>query len=143
MPSVPVPYDEHEEAERRKACADWLDAASVGARIGKVPSEVTALRKEGALLGAWLPSGQRFLYPPWQFGERGNPIPEVTALLTLLRSPNGMDIGLPSTGWGEVEWFISYHVLLDGLSPAQVLESDPARVLAVAQEEFAERSRSR
>ena len=84
-----------------------------------------------------MPSGQRFLYPTWQFDERGNPISEVVELLALLRSPNGMDIGIPSTGWGEVEWFLSYHVLLDGLSPAQVLTSDPARVLAIAQEEFA------
>lgn len=143
MPPVPAHFDEHEEAQRRKASEDWLDAASVGARLGKASSEVTALRMAGELLAAWLPSGQRFLYPPWQFRERGNPIPEVAALLALLRSPDGMDIGLPSTGWGEVEWFISCHVLLDGLSPAQVLESDPARVLAVAQEEFAERSRSR
>ena len=129
------PYDEYEE-ERRKASADWLNAASVAARLAKVPGEITALRKAGELLAVWLPSDQRFLYPTWQFDERGNPIPEVVALLALLRSPNGMDIGVPSTGWGEVEWFISYHVLLDGLSPSQVLASDPARVLAIAQEEF-------
>lgn len=136
MPPANAPYDEHEEA-RRIASADWLDAASVAVRLGKVPGEVTALRKAGELLAVWLPSDQRFLCPAWQFDERGNPIPEVVALLELLRSPNGMGIGIPSTGWGEVEWFISYHVLLDGLSPAQVLVSDPAHVLAIAQEEFA------
>jgi hypothetical protein len=104
--------------------------------MGKVPGEVTAFRKAGEFLAVWLPSDQRFLYPTWQFDERGNPIPEVAALLTLLRSPNGMGIGFPTTGWGEVEWFISYHALLDGQSPAQVLVSDPARVLAIAKEEF-------
>lgn len=135
MRTAHPPYDGYEE-ERRKASADWLDAASVAARLGKVPGEITALRKAGELLAVWLPSDQRFLYPTWQFDERGNPIPEVVALLALLRSPNGMGIGVPSTGWGEVEWFISYHVLLDGLSPSQVLASDPARVLAIAQEEF-------
>lgn len=129
------PHDEYEE-ERRSASADWLDAASVAVRLGMVPGEITALRKAGELLAVWLPSDQRFLYPTWQFDERGSPVPEVVALLALLRSPNGMDIGVPSTGWGEVEWFISYHVLLDGLSPAQVLGSDPARVLAIAEEEF-------
>ena len=135
MPPSHPPYDEYEEA-RRIASADWLDAASVAVRLGKVQGEVTALRKAGELLAVWLPSDQRFLYPTWQFDERGNPIAEVVALLALLRSPNGMDIGVPSTGWGEVEWFISYHVSLDGLSPAQVLVSDPARVLAIAREEF-------
>ena len=135
VPPAHPPHDEYEEA-RRRASADWLDAASVAARLDKVPSEIKALRKAGELLAVWLPSDQRFLYPTWQFDERGNPIPEVVALLALLRSPNGMDIGVPSTGWGEVEWFISYHVLLDGLSPAQVLASDPERVLAIAKEEF-------
>jgi len=130
------PYDEYEEA-RRRASADWLDAASVAARLGKIPGEVTALRKAGELLAVWLPSDRRFLYPTWQFDERGKPIPEVVALLALLRSPIGMGIGLPSTGWGEVEWFLSCHVLLGGLSPAQVLASDPARVLATAHDEFA------
>lgn len=136
VPPAHPPYDEYEEA-RREASAGWLDAASVAARLGKAVGEVTALRKAGELLAVWLPSEPRFLYPTWQFAERGNPIPEVVALLALLRSPNGMGIGVPSTGWGEVEWFISYHALLDGLSPAQVLGSDPARVLAIAQEEFA------
>jgi hypothetical protein len=109
----------------------------VAARLGKAPGEITALRKAGELLAVWLPSDQRFLYPTWQFDERDNPIPEVVPLLALLRSPNGMGIGVPSTGWGEVEWFVSYHVLLDGLSPADVLVSDSARVLAIAREEFA------
>lgn len=135
MPPAHPPDDEYEEA-RRSASADWLDAASVAAQLGKVLGEVTALRKGGELLAVWLPSGQRFLYPTWQFDERGNPIPEVVALLALLRSPNGLGIGVPSTGWGEVEWLMSCHVLLDGLSPSQVLVFDPARVLAVAQEEF-------
>ena len=135
VPPVQPSYDEHEEARRRVA-ADWLDAASVAARLGKVPGEVKALRKAGELLAVWLPSDQRFLYPTWQFDERGNPIPEIVALLALLRSPRGDGYCPPSTGWGEVEWFISYHVLLDGLSPSQVLVSNPARVLAIAQEEF-------
>ena len=135
MPPIHPPNDEYEDA-RRRASAGWLDAASVAVRLGMVPGEVTALRKAGELLAVWLPSDHRFLYPTWQFDEQGNPIPEVVALLALLRSPTGMDIGVPSTGWGEVEWFISYHVLLDGLSPAHVIVSDPARVLAIAQEEF-------
>jgi hypothetical protein len=108
----------------------------VAARLGTVAAEVTALRKAGKLLAVWLPSQQRFLYPTWQFDEHGNPIPEVVALLALLRSPDGLSIGAPSTGWGEVEWFISHHALLDGMSPTQVLGSDPARVLEIAQEEF-------
>jgi len=42
------------------------------------------------------------------------------------------------SGWGETEWFLSCHTLLDGRQPAEVLRADPARVLAVAREEFSE-----
>lgn len=139
MPPAHPPSDEYEEA-RRTASAGWPEAASVAVRLGMVPGEVTALRQAGKLLAVWLPSDHRFLYPTWQFDKQGKPIPEVVAILALLRSPNGMGIGVPSTGWSEVEWFISYHLLLDGLSPAQVLVSDPARVLAIAREEFSARS---
>ena len=62
-PSVPLahpPYDEYEEA-RRMASADWLDAASLSVRLGKVPGEVTALRKAGELMAVWLPKQQAAL----------------------------------------------------------------------------------
>jgi len=37
---------------------------------------------------------------------------------------------------GEVEWFLSPHVLLGSAPPAEVLGSDPARVLRAACIEF-------
>ena len=130
-------FDEEEsEAERQSISASWLNASSVAARLGKDASEITALRLAGSVLGTWMPSQRHFLYPPWQFDDIGAPILEIAALLSILRSPEGLDIGLPSTGWGELEWFIAFHPLLDGLSPAQVVVFDPARVLAVTREEF-------
>jgi len=43
-----------------------------------------------------------------------------------------------TTGWGEVEWFLCPHALLDGLSPASALVVDPALVLRAALTEFAD-----
>jgi hypothetical protein len=43
-----------------------------------------------------------------------------------------------TTGWVELEWFISPHVLLDGATPAEILVTAPNRVLAAAELEFGE-----
>ena len=102
---VHPPYDEYEDAHRR-ASAEWFVAASVAERLGVVPSEATALQRAGELLAVWLPSDHRFLHPTWQLDEQVNPAAEVVAILTLPRSPNGMDIGIPSSGLAEVEWFL-------------------------------------
>ncbi|WP_234412670.1 hypothetical protein [Stenotrophomonas sp. SAU14A_NAIMI4_8] len=42
-----------------------------------------------------------------------------------------------TTGWGEAEWFLSSNVLLDDAAPADVLATDPVRVLQAARTEFA------
>lgn len=99
--------EEHEEAQRRNASADLLDAASVAVRLERVPDEVAALRKAGKVLAAWLSSSRRFLFRPWQFDERGNHVPELAALLALLRSRRGLagrffevlPVGLDRAGW--------------------------------------------
>lgn len=49
------------------------------------------------------------------------------------REPDGLR---RTTGWGEVEWFLSPNVLLDGASPATILACSPGRVLRAAQVEF-------
>ncbi|PII15855.1 hypothetical protein CR920_08625 [Stenotrophomonas indicatrix] len=41
-----------------------------------------------------------------------------------------------TTGWGEAEWFLSPHALLEGVPPAAVLSATPARVLRAALIEF-------
>lgn len=139
--AVPEGIDTSEsELLRRVVSADWLSAAEVGQRLGKPGEEgsrfAKQLRTGNQIYAAWLPSAQRYVYPPWQFNLQGEPISEVRELLSLLRSSQGLDIALPSTGWGETEWFLSFHALLDGRQPAEVLRSDPARVLAAAREEF-------
>ena len=130
------------EVLRRELSTDWLSAGEVGLLLGKPPEEGSGFAKQlrtgNQIYAAWLQSAQRYVYPPWQFTRHGEPISAMEELLSLLRSPQGLGIALPSSGWGETEWFLSCHTLLDGRQPAEVLREDPALVLAVAREEFSE-----
>lgn len=137
-----VPRDS--AAERRRALAQaWLTAAEVSRQLGSTAENAShranQLRRDGQLLGVWLPSEQAYRFPLWQLDANGAPVSPLAELLTLLRGPGGMGTQQRLTsGWGEVEWFLTPHALLDGASPAEILPDDPARVLAAAQEEFQE-----
>lgn len=85
-----------------------------------------------------------YCYPTWQVLPDGRPVVQMAEILTVLRElgsferePNGMR---RTTGWGEVEWFLSPHILLDGATPAKALAIDPQKVLQVARAEFDERA---
>lgn len=141
-PTLAKPIDS--PAARRLAVAQaWPTAAEVSRQLGSTAGNgshrANQLRREGQLLGVWLPSEQAYRFPVWQFGADERPVPVLTEILSLLRGAGGMDAqDRLTSGWGEVEWFLTPHALLDGASPAEVLAQDPARVLAVAQEEFQE-----
>lgn len=136
-------------AERRRALAqDWPTAADVSRQLGSTAENgshrANQLRRDGQLLGVWLPHEQAYRFPAWQFGADGAAVPGLAELLTLLRGPGGMNTAERRTsGWGEVEWFLTPHTLLDGEPPADVLPHDPARVLAAAREEFQESADAR
>lgn len=146
-PTVARPADS--AAERRVTLSqDWPTAAVVSRQVGSTAENgshrANQLRRAGQLLGVWLPSEQAYRFPTWQFGANRSPVPVLTELLSLLRGAGGMDAqDRLTSGWGEVEWFLTPHALLDGASPAEILPQDPARVLAVAQEEFQERADAR
>ncbi|OCG82137.1 hypothetical protein LMG667_19725 [Xanthomonas euvesicatoria] len=132
-------------AQRQTLAENWLTAAQVSARLGSQATNgshrASQLRREGQLLGVYVPlPSPSYRYPTWQFGADGQPVEHLTQILTVMRDhgpferePDGQR---RTTGWGEVEWFHSPHVLLDGATPAQVLASDPARVLQAARTEF-------
>lgn len=133
---------------RREWAQDWPTAAAVSRQLGSTAENgshrANQMRRNGQLLGVWLPSEQAYRFPTWQFGADGAAVPGLAELLTLLRGPGGMNTAERRTsGWGEVEWFLTPHTLLDGASPADVLPDDPERVLAVAQEEFQESADAR
>lgn len=86
-----------------------------------------------------------YRYPPWQFRLDGRPVDQLTEILAVLRDfgPFPREVnGLRRTiGWGDAEWFLSPHALLDGATPASTLGANPARVLRTAHVEFESDSR--
>ncbi|WP_239524562.1 hypothetical protein [Stenotrophomonas maltophilia] len=142
----PVPQLLHEAAAQRQAlAAQWLSAAQVSARLGSQAANgshrASQLRRDGQLLGVYIshPSPS-YRYPTWQFRADGQPIAHLTEILRVLRDfgpferePDGLR---RTTGWGEVEWFLAPHALLDGATPADMLATDPGRVLQAARTEF-------
>lgn len=133
-------------AQRELLAAQWPSASQVSARLGTrdCGDDQTAsrLRRDGRLFGVYVtrpvPS---YRYPTWQFCTDGQPVLHLQEILTVLRDfgpfPRESDGLLRTMGWGEAEWFLSPHVLLDGASPAEVLAVDPASVLRAARVEFA------
>lgn len=61
-----------------------LSASWLGARTGLDPGRLETLRRRGALL-AVLVDGE-YVYPPWQFGRDGEPIPSLPRVLSTARS---------------------------------------------------------
>ncbi|WP_234455788.1 hypothetical protein [Stenotrophomonas sp. S41] len=131
--------------ERRALAEQWLSSDQVttrlgSRRVGDVHS-ASQLRRQGKLLGVYvalpLPT---YRYPSWQFRPDGQPVDHLAEILTLLREFGPFEResqGLHrTTGWGEIEWFLSPHALLEGASPAAALAEDPASVLSAAQSEF-------
>jgi hypothetical protein len=130
-------------ARRQQLAALWLAAAQVSAQLGSDAGNASQLattrRKAGQLLGAWVPSERAYRYPTFQFRPDGQPVWQLAEILQLLREQGGMGSGeRRSSGWEEVEWFLSPHVQLDGRPPAELLVADPDRVLRVAQLQFVE-----
>lgn len=131
-------------AEREALAEQWPNAVQVSAALGSqhgAEDSATKMRRAGLLLAVFIaiptPS---YRYPTWQFRPDGQPVGHLADILAVLRDcgpferePDGLR---RTTGWGEVEWFLSPHALLDGDSPAAMLTQDPARVLLAAQVEF-------
>jgi hypothetical protein len=110
---------------------DYHVAELIGVPRGADAGEyVERARVEGRLLGVWSKRHCGFVYPAFQFDQRGKLRPEVAELLSIL--PND-DPG----GWRRAFWLYSPHSLLDGLLPAESFTSEPAQVLEVARQEFA------
>lgn len=132
-------------AVRRAELADgWPNAAQVNRTMGstarRAGGHASELRRAGALLGVYLPMPEEsWRFPCWQFRPDGQPVDYLEDILRVMRNDGPFLDGLRrTTGWGEVEWFMSRHALLDDMTPAKVLTTDPKRVLEAARTEFAE-----
>lgn len=113
----------------------WPDDLRVAELAGEVPgpeatTSLIRAQASGELLGVWSAPRHRFLYPDFQFHRAGAIRKDVAALLAVL--PSEGDRG----GWRRAFWLYSPHALLDDRTPAEIFIDDPARVIAVAREEF-------
>lgn len=125
--TAPLPAD---VAAQRRLAQGWLLASTVSELMGSNASNASVManqrRREGDLLGVWIPSERAYRYPPWQFDHEGQPVPQLGQVLALLRGPGGMgSTDRHTSGWQEVEWFMSPHALLEGSRPYEVLRDDP------------------
>lgn len=128
-------------ARRLELGGAWLTAAQVSSLLGSQAENrsqaATVRRNAGEILGAWAPQEKGFRYPPWQFAEDGQPRPEMKRILELLRKEGGMgSVERRTSGWKEAEWFMAPHVLLDDSRPADLMQTEPGRVLEAAVEQF-------
>lgn len=111
------------KARRARLAADWPVETP----------ELKAKREAGKALGAYDDTRCLWCSPKFQFLD-GELIPETSEVLKILRIAGCQGPG----GWGEIEWFLSPHVLLDDLSPSEVLIRDPTAVLKAVRAQFVE-----
>lgn len=98
----------------------------------------TQLRRDGQILGVRVPEPiEHYRFPTWQFQSDGKPVEHFAEILTIIRE-YGMRLGenRRTSGWGEVEWFLSHHILLNGERPCDVLRGNPIAVLEAVRVEF-------
>lgn len=122
----------------------WPTSIEVGVALGgDDPAQYAAdLRAAGRLLGAWSAPKRTYVHPDCQFidiasardGSRRTLLPAMYELLQIL--PSAGDDG----GWRRVFWLYSPRRELSGLSPAEVMQGSPHRVVELARREFATRS---
>lgn len=120
------------QARRAEFVASWWRESEVLERFGIEPDTLTQWRRRRRVLAVWHPPENQYYYPPNQFDDTG-PRREMSAVLGYLNNQ-----GFSYSGWGEIEWLYTPHVLLDGQTPDDVLLHDPRRVLRVIHEEFLE-----
>lgn len=128
----PTPF-QAEHAKRQALLArGWPTSRAVGERLGvSNPAEHAAeLRADGRLLGCWAADAGTYVHPDCQFDTEGRPLAVLHELLTLL--PASGDDG----GWRRAFWLYGPRDALDGRAPADLLHTEPDRVLGLARMEF-------
>lgn len=103
-----------------------------------VARQMNQLRGAGTVSAVyWEMDGGSWRYPEWQFGKDGQPLPFLAEIIGVLRESGlFLDAQGMSTGWGELEWFMTRHALLGEFTPIEVLQADPGSVLMAVEQEF-------
>ena len=65
--------------------AESLTGSWLSARLGVGPHRIDAMRRGGELLGVRRVGGYDYLYPGWQFGPDGRPLPSVARVIAAAR----------------------------------------------------------
>ena len=93
------------------------------------PNAASRLRRNGELLGVW--TGREYRYPAFQFDSTTGRamVDEVRELLKVLPAD-------PS-GWRQAAWIFQAHARLDGRRPADAFAKQPAFVIQLARDTFA------
>lgn len=140
--------EELSAARRLQLATEWPTAEQAGVAMGLDLTDasrvVTQHRLEGRLLGVYMVEPEHhWRYPLWQFDDRHQPITRLADVLTTLREHGPyLDEQGRTTGWGEVAWFLSAHVLLGDRAPCEVLQKDPDAVFEAARMEYPAKSGS-
>jgi hypothetical protein len=101
--------------------------ANAGFPRGNASQTVHRWRKGGKIFA--INHGGRDLYPAFQFGQDGRPLPTITELLKILRRDP------ERTDWDNALWFAGESGWLDGKAPKDCLQSDPQAVKRAAEQE--------
>jgi len=64
-----------------KLAEESLSGSWLSSRLGVGTQRLDAMRRAGELLGVRKPGGYDFLYPAWQFGPDGKPLPVIERLV--------------------------------------------------------------
>jgi hypothetical protein len=95
---------------------------------GANPSQtVHRWRKQGKIFA--VTHGGRDVYPAFQFGQDGRPLPIIAEVLDILKRD------AERTDWDNALWFAGETGWLDGKSPLDCLQSDPAGIKRAAEQE--------
>lgn len=113
--------------DRIEAEFGLLTSTETGKRLGSrstAPRNLAvAARRNGALLA--ITRGRQSLYPGFQFGADGRPLPVIRVLRDLAGEAQWSDSGV-------VQWLCAPTTYLDGKRPVDLLASDPERVVRAA-----------
>lgn len=134
--------EEDSAALRMELASSWPTAGEVDQMLEKAcgapPGSATELRKIGQLLAVYVTDPHHhYRFPTWQFLSDGRPVPQFAEILGILRELGPyLDENGRTTGWGEVEWFLAPHVLLEDRPPSDLLPHNPQAVLDAALVEY-------
>jgi hypothetical protein len=114
----------------------WPTTAQVDEMLSAETDNATQKRRQGALLGVWADHRHDFVYPLFQF-QHGQVNPFTTELLTVLATIPDLAPADDPGGWRRAFWLYGASNMLNGRVPAQVFDTDPQAVIALARAEAA------